>query len=179
MHYIGIWKILNIFQEIKKDTIYILIVLLYNSTYIRRDTFSHKFFCRPCAKNLTPKQHDQISVFKKNFFCVILKIALDIKCILCSIISEIKYHQHLATFYKVNKLKIISKNLLYYNKNVRMSWDLWPPNNPCIPATKWGLSMVSASQLQVAKLAQMCLSVPSSNLRCPAAPSSNPGQHPG
>ena len=80
-----------------------LIVLLYKSIS-GRILFLTSFFCQPCAKNLTPKQHDQISVFKKNLFlCVILKIALDIKCILCSIISEIKYHQHLAIFYKANK----------------------------------------------------------------------------
>ena len=49
--------------------------------------------------------------------------------------------------------------------------------------------MVSGSQLQVAKLAQMCPAATSSAQRCPAAPSSaqwrpampsgNPGQNPG
>ena len=58
-------------------------------------------------------------------------------------------------------------------KNVRMSSDLWPPNNPCSPATNWGLSMVSGSQLQVAKLAQMCPAAPSSIQQLPAAPSGN------
>ena len=42
-----------------------------------------------------------------------------------------------------------------------MSSDLWPPNNPCSPATNRGLSMVSGSKLQVAKLAQMCPAAPS------------------
>ena len=39
-------------------------------------------------------------------------------------------------------------------KIVRMSSDSWLPNNPCSPATKWGLSMVSGSQLWVANIAQ-------------------------
>ena len=46
------------------------------------------------------------------------------------------------------------------NKNVWMSLDLWPQNNPCSPATMWGLSMVNSSQLQVAKLAQICPAAP-------------------
>ena len=50
-----------------------------------------------------------------------------------------------------------------------MSSDLWPPNNPCSPATNLGLSMVSGSQLQVAKLAQMCPAAPSGTQRHPAA----------
>ena len=36
-----------------------------------------------------------------------------------------------------------------------MSSDSWPPNKPCSPATNWGLSMVSVSQLQVAQLVQI------------------------
>ena len=39
--------------------------------------------------------------------------------------------------------------------------------------------MVSGSQLQVAKLAQMCPAVPSSAQRRPAAPSGVLGQNPG
>ena len=77
-------------------------------------------------------------------------------------------------------------------KNVQMSLDLWPPNNPCSPATNWGLSMVSGSQLQVAKLAQMCpaapsctqqrTTVPSGGQQCSAAASGGqrqPGSKPG
>ena len=52
--------------------------------------------------------------------------------------------------------------LLNQWQNVRMSLDLWPPYNPCPPATNWGLSMVSSSQLQVAQLAQMCWPIPTS-----------------
>ena len=64
-------------------------------------------------------------------------------------------------------------------KIVRMSSYSWLPNNPCSLATKWGLSMVSCSQLQVAKLAQMCPAVPSSAQQCPAASSGTQGQNPG
>ena len=48
-----------------------------------------------------------------------------------------------------------------------MSLDQWPPNNLCSLATKWGLSIVSGSQLQVAKLAQMCPAVPRGAQRYP------------
>ena len=40
-----------------------------------------------------------------------------------------------------------------------MSSDSWPPNKPCSPATNWGLSMGSVSQLQVAQLAKIVGSV--------------------
>ena len=43
-----------------------------------------------------------------------------------------------------------------FKKIVWMSSELWASNKPCSPATMWGLSIVSGSQLQVAKLAQMC-----------------------
>ena len=56
-------------------------------------------------------------------------------------------------------------------KNVWMSLDLWPPNNPWSQATNWGLSMVSGSQLQVAKLAQMCPAAPSGTQQRTTAPS--------
>ena len=48
-----------------------------------------------------------------------------------------------------------------------MSSDSWPPNNPCSPATKWRLSIDSGSQLQVAKLAEMCPVAPNSTQRHP------------
>ena len=65
-----------------------------------------------------------------------------------------------------------------------MSSDSWSPNNPCSPATKWGLSMVSGSQLQVAKLAQKVSRVcPRSPLGlpwvCPGSASGLPKVYPG
>ena len=68
-------------------------------------------------------------------------------------------------------VKYYSMSRVPYCKNVRMSSDLWPPNNPCSPATNWGLSMVSGSEVQVAKLAQMCPVAPSSTQHCTTAPS--------
>ena len=53
----------------KRYNTILIVVLLYKSIS-GRILFLTSFFCRPCAKNLTPKQHDQISVFKKTFFCV-------------------------------------------------------------------------------------------------------------
>ena len=110
-----------------------------------------------------------------------LKLFLPLKC----------YHKS----YHLSNLLAKWNNYIYghfslhnFLKNVRMSLDLWPPNNLCSPATKWGLSMVSGSQLQVAKLAQMCPAAPSgtqqrttaprSGQQCSAVASGNPGQNP-
>ena len=60
--------------------------------------------------------------------------------------------RRMRTIGKAKKLLLVLRmHCGYKNKNVRMSSDLWPPNNPCSPATNCGLSMTSGSQLQVAK----------------------------
>ena len=77
----------------------ILIVLLYKSIS-GRILFLTSFFCRPCAKNLTPKQHDQISVFKKKPFFA------------CNFENCIRHKMH-TLFYNIrNKISSASRNFL-------------------------------------------------------------------
>ena len=42
-------------------------------------------------------------------------------------------------------MKVTSYNFSCSEKKIWMSLDSWPPNNPCSPATNWGISMDSVS----------------------------------